>query len=87
MSQPLDSYMFSCFTVTLPKYNPATPTATNPETPKASAVTTEPKTVTIVNAVSENGSFINACNLLVATAIANPTQHFQKIQKQNAPIH
>ncbi|MGA9841993.1 MAG: hypothetical protein WBQ25_06730, partial [Nitrososphaeraceae archaeon] len=29
--------------------------------------------VTIVNAVSENGSFINACNLLVATAIANPT--------------
>ena len=51
----------------------ATATATNPDTPRVFASTTEPNTVAIVNAVSENGSFINACNLSVAAATANPT--------------
>ena len=45
--------------VTFPKYNPATATAANPDTPKEFARTTEPKTVTMVNDVSESGSFIS----------------------------
>jgi len=59
----------SFFTVALQKYRPATATATNPEKPKEFAKTTEPNTVTMVNAVSENGSFINVWSLCVATAI------------------
>src|SRR5689334_3350129 len=49
----------SFFTVALPKYRPATATATKPEKPKEFAKTTEPNTVAIVSAVSEKGSFIN----------------------------
>ena len=63
----------SRLTVIFPKYNPATATATNPDTPSEFASTTEPKTLAIVNAVSEKGSFINECSLFVAIAIPKPT--------------
>ena len=58
----------SFFTVTLPKYSPATATAIKPDTPKEFARTTEPNTVTIVSEVSEKGSFINGWSLCVATS-------------------
>src|SRR5690242_16226910 len=63
----------SRLTVIFPKYSPATATATNPDTPREFASTTEPNTVAMVKAVSEKGSFINECNLFVAIAIPKPT--------------
>ena len=62
----------SFFTVTFPKYSPATARASKPETPKEFASTTEPNTVATVSDVSEKGSFINGWNPCVAAAIANP---------------